>query len=418
MPSRPSLGGKEDNSRRASLRRLSSLASLNPFNRRRQPSEDVEHPHQSQMPPVPPVPRLPHGETFSMSAFFEPPVEMYGNKRQSYLSLQDDPIHLPKSRTFSNLPVPATAKTRPRPTVPSLSKSQSTAYLPSSRIPTPVGGLRQTSRLTTTSKNVAKPNKPKSMVRSDTMPLLSPSVPKPQRSTVFKENLSLSPIKPLSRLELFHPDTEELIPKGLQPSRNLADAQHDTSSRSPVRPRYPSERQRVLPSMSMSTSAPSKGLSYGSEIKQQRLLSARYPPTPPLPKTPLAASMPSTSHAYQRLKSSNKLSHKHKENTLSPCNERSTPATVPPAPDTVRLSPPGFVPYIDIVRFLPLSPLPTGVAASQPSTTASVVTDFAMIPTTVTAIWKARKSLPRGRRKSWCTCTHSVSRRRQEGALW
>lgn len=265
----------------------------------------------------------------------------------SYISLPEEPpqpASLPRSRTFSNLP--PSAKTLPSPS--SLPKSQSHMMLPLSRIPTPCKptSSRSATRFSSATKGILKPGRPKSLVRSDTEPLLTSTTPRTSRATAFKENLSISPVKRLPKMELFDEEVEDLLPKPLQPTttnsvtrRRANTTAVTTPGASPLKPRRLSERVPTPPTVRRGYSHPivptanNKKVSYGTEIKQRQLLSARQPPTPPphrgpLPETPVT----SASALQHRLKAANNSGPIRKERELSPCSERSTPAAAPPAP--------------------------------------------------------------------------------------
>jgi hypothetical protein len=134
---------------RSSLRRLSSLANLhqlNPFNRRRsshgaQPSDD---------------------DPYLINTYQQ--QSQHQQRRQSYMSLSEEPMpSLPKSRTFSNLPL---TKNRRSSKTPAPMK-------PPSRIPTPSMGVNAKSRLASATKSILKVGSRRALVRSDTEPLLA-----------------------------------------------------------------------------------------------------------------------------------------------------------------------------------------------------------------------------------------------------
>lgn len=128
--------------------------------------------------------------------------------RGSYICLPDDPIGgMPRSRTFSNLPLPTLAR-RTVPLVSSKTHSRlPSALLPSTRLPSPTASNRKHSHIRLASAAVAMPIVRNRMKRSDTEPLL-PVVKAEQRTlysrpTAFKENITLSPIKPLPSMSMF-----------------------------------------------------------------------------------------------------------------------------------------------------------------------------------------------------------------------
>ncbi|KAI5199271.1 hypothetical protein E4T39_06327 [Aureobasidium subglaciale] len=149
---------------RSSLRRLSSLANLqqfNPFNsfNRRRSSHGTQNSDE---------------DPYLLKTY-----------QQTYMSLSEDPLPvLPKSRTFSNLPM---TRTRNHSKPPASMK-------PSSRIPTPSMGLNARARLASATKSILKVGNRRGLVRSDTEPLLIPHrTPDASGSArVLKENVSLS----------------------------------------------------------------------------------------------------------------------------------------------------------------------------------------------------------------------------------
>ncbi|EMC92715.1 hypothetical protein BAUCODRAFT_77545 [Baudoinia panamericana UAMH 10762] len=154
-----------------------------------------------------------------------PPAPSYTSTRNSYICLPDDPVGgMPRSRTFSNLPLPTRAR-RNAPMAPSKSQSRlPTALLPSTRLPSPPVSHRKYShsRLAPTEVSM-KPSLIRNRAkRSDTEPLLPLNVDLATnmgRATAFKENLTLSPVKPLPSMSMF--DNKDLYGSSL-PSRNYA----------------------------------------------------------------------------------------------------------------------------------------------------------------------------------------------------
>jgi len=355
MPSRKSLSSDvapSSESRRSSMKRLSSIASLahlNPFHRRRSNnasdsitslSSEVSLPSALTTTVAIPSSRKPSESSSTVFSENPPPaaptiaIESQASflRRSSYICLPDDPIGgMPRSRTFSNLPLPTrTRKSDAR--LPSDSHTRNPSNLtPATRLPTPPASTRR--RLignipVASSRYQSVRNR---MKRSDTMPLL-PLNPDQMsnlpRSTAFKENISLSPIKPLPGLESFEEaDFSSPLPAGSYMEDQLWDQTSSAtlprdssiygnatanaySSDSPSREKFSfyssptyQTRQR-FPPRSSSFSRPVPVQRWNSqpvlanttnvraaarhEIRQTRLLSARQAPTPPLSQTPLS----------------------------------------------------------------------------------------------------------------------------------
>ena len=220
MPSRRSDASDGPSaSRRTSLRRLSSIASLQTFFSRRK-SHNTDDTLSSSLsnlslssstivnPPQSTVESSQHND-----AVKELPPLPFGSDpvpstRGSYICLPDDPIGgMPRSRTFSNLPLPTLAR-KAVPLVSSKTHSRlPSALLSSPRLPSPPVSNRKHSHTRLASAAVAMPIVRNRMKRSDTEPLL-PVVKAEQRSlysrpTAFKENITLSPIKPLPSMSMF-----------------------------------------------------------------------------------------------------------------------------------------------------------------------------------------------------------------------
>ncbi|KAK4902843.1 hypothetical protein LTR27_000782 [Elasticomyces elasticus] len=214
--------------KRRSLQRLSSIASfqaLNPFNRRRSnntTSDSTINSSSSTLTlsstaanaPQPQHLQSSSSQLFSIedeiTALPIPPVpaSVQNNKRSSYICIPDDPIGgMPRSRTFSNLPLPTRArKNSALSMAPSRSHARlPSAFLSSSRVPSPAASSRKhsTSKLPSFTELLKAQQAPQirnRMRRSDTEPLLPLSadqVSNMGRSTAFKENISLSPVRPL-----------------------------------------------------------------------------------------------------------------------------------------------------------------------------------------------------------------------------
>ncbi|GIZ38528.1 hypothetical protein CKM354_000194400 [Cercospora kikuchii] len=341
MPSRKSHPTEtHQEPRRSSLRRLSSIASLhtlNPFNRRR--SNNIENSPSTTTSNVSlssiwanASDRQKDMNTSDISSESDkfdqvPPLPALSLRKSSYICLPDDPIGgMPRSRTFSNLPLP----TRAKKSTSKLQQSKSHARLPSctssnlppSRLPTPTFSTRKhsTTRLVNASSNTWTGSR--KLMRSDTEPLFpqalqrETSVP---RLTAFKENISLSPIKPLtpydddlfgspsrnySSRQGWSEDGDEGLPLYAERSSGLtyqkiaeprgvttrrlsqkfesSPAYRGLTERAPT-PGKPVQRWNSQPVLTNATNFRS---SYGSEIKQTRLMSARQAPTPPPAKSP------------------------------------------------------------------------------------------------------------------------------------
>ena len=355
MPSRKSLSSDvapSSESRRSSMKRLSSIASLahlNPFHRRRSNnasdsitslSSDISLPSASATTVAAPSSRKPSESSSAVFSDNGPPtaptipVESQASflRRSSYICLPDDPIGgMPRSRTFSNLPLP-TRNRKSDTRIPSDSHTRYPSNLtPATRLPTPPASTRRHlmgNIPVAASRYQSVRNR---MKRSDTMPLLplnSDQMSNLPRPTAFKENISLSPNKPLPELEPFdEADFSSPLPAGSYMEDQLWD---QTSSA--TLPRAPSlcgnppanaysndppsrenfnfyssptyQTKQRYPPRSSSFSRPVPVQRWNSqpvlanttnvraaahhEIRQTRLLSARQAPTPPLSQTPLS----------------------------------------------------------------------------------------------------------------------------------
>ena len=353
MPSRKGQSSDDySTNRRSSLRRLSSIASLhslNPFARRRSNNAtDPTTPLSSSTVSTSSATAAAseRSKDFSLRHNIDNPDQrtigppppsnnVLPTRRSSHAYLPDDRIGgIPRSRTFSNLPLP----NRTRRTNTSLAPSQSyvrlpSALLPPTRLPSPMLSTRQHSstRLTVKDGN-ARPTREK-LFRSDTEPLLQAGGNQQSelpRSTAFKENISLSPIKPLSAMDLLgnenslgnswqssayvggpgwcspsnrdeslsrittnlstrfeHPETQVSTPKRYShPSGRSPKVFRSAKDRPPtpggnIRPE-PVQRWNSQPVLTNATNNRTS-----REIKQSRLMSARQAPTPPPAKTPL-----------------------------------------------------------------------------------------------------------------------------------
>jgi hypothetical protein len=355
MPSRKSLSSDvapSSESRRSSMKRLSSIASLahlNPFHRRRSNnasdsinslSSDVSLPMASTTIVAASTSRKPSESSstvFSDNAPLAAPtiaIESQASflRRSSYICLPDDPIGgMPRSRTFSNLPLP-TRNRKSDARIPSDSHTRNPSNLtPATRLPTPPASTRRHLMRNIPVASSRYQSVRNRMKRSDTMPLLPldpgqmSNLPRP---TAFKENISLSPIMPLSGPEPFdEADFSSPLPAGSYMEDQLWDQTPSAtlpqdssfcgslsataySSDPPSRDKFnfyssPTYQTRqCYPPRSSSFSRPVPVQRWNSqpvfanttnvraaahhEIRQTRLLSARQAPTLPLSQTPLS----------------------------------------------------------------------------------------------------------------------------------
>lgn len=358
MPARKSLSSDvtpSSDSRRSSMKRLSSIASLahlNPFHRRRSNnasdsitslSSDVSLPAASTTTFTAPSSRKPSESSSVLFSDTAPlvaptvPIESQASflRRSSYICLPDDPIGgMPRSRTFSNLPLP-TRNRKSETRIPSDSHTRNPSNLTAAtRLPTPPASTRKHLMGSIPVSTSRYQNVRNRMKRSDTMPLLplnTDQLSNLPRPTAFKENISLSPIKPLPELETFdEADYSSPLPAGSYMEDQLWDQTSSTtlprdssfcgtlplaaySSDSPPRerfnfyssPTYQTKQRHPPRSSSFSRPVPVPVQRWNSqpvltnttnvraaghhEIRQTRLLSARQAPTPPLSRTPLSA---------------------------------------------------------------------------------------------------------------------------------
>lgn len=403
MPSRKSLSSDvapSSESRRSSMKRLSSIASLahlNPFHRRRSNnasdsitslSSDVSLPSASTTTTAAASTSRKPSESsstiFSDTAPLVPPANLIESqasflRRSSYVCLPDDPIGgMPRSRTFSNLPLPTRNKK-----TESRQPSDSHTRIPShagttTRLPTPPASTRKhlmSNMPTATSRYQNVRNR---MKRSDTMPLLplnTDQLSALPRSTAFKENISLSPIKPLPELDSFDENdfssplpassyledqlwdqtSSSTLPRdpsfcgtlpvapytGEQPQRERFNfysspayqTKHNhpprTSSFSRPMPVQRWNSQPVLSNISNTTNTRAVG---HHEIRQTRLLSARQAPTPPLARTPLSLSVEALGAPATRVRGtsiSSSVHHLRRSSTQTLLDISSAPQHIP-----------------------------------------------------------------------------------------
>jgi hypothetical protein len=338
------------------MKRLSSIASLahlNPFHRRRSNNasdsitslcSDNSQPSAQTTAATSSSSRKPSESSSTIISDTAPPlvappipIESQASflRRSSYVCLPDDPIGgMPRSRTFSNLPIPSRSK-KPESRLPSDSHTRRSSNLTTAtRLPSPPASTRRHlmgSMPTSSSRYQSVRNR---MKRSDTMPLLPSNtgqmtnLPRP---TAFKENLSLSPIKPLPAVDQFdEADFSSSLPAGSYMEDQAWDQTSPTSlprdpsfcgalpttaytGSSPSRdefnfysePTYqpkrafpqrsssfakpvPVQRWNSQPVLTNTTNTSNTRASGRHEIRETRLLSARQAPTPPLSRNSIS----------------------------------------------------------------------------------------------------------------------------------
>ncbi len=334
MPSRKSGSSEitQSDSRRSSLRRLSSIASFQALFTKRRSNHATDSTVASSSSNLSLASTATNAADLTsplnasqqsldddtLTDLPQPPAVHQATRRSSYICLPDDPIGgMPRSRTFSNLPLPTRAK-RTSSIVASQSQSRlPTALLPSTRLPSPQMSSRKHSHSRLMSLE-AKPQPLRNRVkRSDTEPLLQVNAQQPvvPRSTAFKENISLSPIKPLPALDMTkcvaknvsptseglfddhsssiflprQPESSPVLHSRLNGARLEATRQHKSS---PIQSRPPASQQpRAKPvqrfnsqPLLASTNTAGERISHHGEVRQTRLMSARQVPTPPAAK--------------------------------------------------------------------------------------------------------------------------------------
>ena len=395
MPTRKSGSSEtttQSDSRRSSLRRLSSIASFQTLFSRRRSNNATDHTAASSSSTLSLASTTGHApvpssflniSTNSLQAEdtvsdLPPPLATHHPaRRSSYICLPDDPIgSMPRSRTFSNLPLPTRAR-KANPIVPSKSHSRlPSAIFPSSRLPSPQMSTRKHSLSRLASTEAKAPPIKNRMMRSDTEPLLGVNAPQSSllpRSTAFKENISLSPVKPLPALDMSnyrqkYPSPLPNHPYGAyqlaerrndrQPSFGLV--QHPSSPPLPQHqkaPKIPTSREHrssPIPANTRDRRPPSfthvqrfnsqpvltthnnfhnRRDSQHGEVKQTRLMSAKQPPTPPLPKTPLRTSQSRTTTAVSG-------ASKSTPHVTQSSNQNTNPSQPPPRHPTIAPSSP------------------------------------------------------------------------------
>ncbi|KAK6439005.1 hypothetical protein LTR95_004791 [Oleoguttula sp. CCFEE 5521] len=406
MPSRKSQSSDippPTDSRRSSMKRLSSIASLhalNPFHRRRSNNaSDTSHASSSSNVSLqastsattltPSNSLKPSGSSqqnqSDLSPLIEnapPPSQASYLRRSSYICLPDDPIGgMPRSRTFSALPLPTRGK-KASPRTPSISHSRTTSGLmPDTRLPTPPASTRRHISGGLPTATPRGQNMRVRMKRSDTMPLLSMNadqISNVSRSTAFKENVAASPTRPaLDASSFYEPKSSFSLPPGsyiddhdwesdtltalprhpsfsgslplsryttnenatavqVMPASSHQDnpAHHANKSRLPLSASFARpplvQRWNSQPVLTNTTNVypvrtssilPSRTAStHRHEIRETRLMSARGAPTPP----PIASSL-STNNLTSLRSSVGSFSHVPEPSTTSLLNTISSP---------------------------------------------------------------------------------------------
>ena len=404
MPTRKSGSSEaQPDSRRTSLRRLSSIASFQTLFTRRRSNNNTDRTAASSSSNLslsstaanaPEPSKLVETcasklqKEDSVQQLPPPPEQTHpSSRRSSYICLPDDPIGgMPRSRTFSNLPLPTKAK-KTMPMMPLKSHSRlPSAFLPSTRLPSPSISNRKHSHSRLASAESKAPVIKNRVKRSDTEPLLKASVrhgTNLPRSTAFKENMSLSPIKPLPAMEeMFDSEVSygSSMPTPSYPSRHEWNSSHGVSApfrssasassltlsnyahhpaiqtarghkSSPVyrdlrgRPPTPGiappevvQRWNSQPVLTNATNLPSsRRNSQHREIRQTRLMSARQAPTPPPPKTPLSGQVLNNTSKVKSINNSSSHVRQVSEQTPLPIQSRSTLNLKDPSPERSRL---------------------------------------------------------------------------------
>jgi hypothetical protein len=160
---------------RSSLRRLSSFANLhhiNPFNsiNRRRSSHSTQNSDD---------------DPYLLNTYQQRSEDQ--QRQQTYMAVSDEPLPaLPKSRTFSNLPMTR----RRNSSKPPVSMKPLASTKPPSRIPTPSMGSTAKTRLASATRSILKVGNRRGLVRSDTEPLLEShrSYDIPTSAGALKEN--------------------------------------------------------------------------------------------------------------------------------------------------------------------------------------------------------------------------------------
>jgi hypothetical protein len=275
---------------RSSLRRLSSLANLNQFNPfnsfgRRRSSHSTQNSDD---------------DPYLTNTYQQRSQDQ--QRRQTYMALSEDPLPaLPKSRTFSNLPLTRN-RNNPRPQV---------SMKPPSRIPTPSMGFNVKTRLASATKSILKVGNRRGLVRSDTETLLDPHRSRgvPVTSKALKENSSIDtktlditmvpiqlpeiPLRPLNMNQTRSPQTpvgqsfkrpqrrDSLQPP--TPRTPATTVQSSKFARTPNTATARTRRRTMLAAEAISLHTlcdeEKQRISFSSDIQSHRLLTPRTVPT-------------------------------------------------------------------------------------------------------------------------------------------
>ena len=306
---------------RPAVRRLNSLASLhqlNPFSKRRSFIGTDKSPSSALKASTSASTLYEDNDSVPLVASLEevpPPVppkaveRIIFNRRNSWIPVPEKPAaSLPRSRTLSNLPMPTHTLRHSR--LPSIGVESGASM---SRIPTPSGTKNIVRpRMPPGPKGILKTSRGRGLSRSDTEPLLTRGLEKTSTSlpktTAFKENLSLSPVRtlPKSLESNINIRSQRADPNGVLQFSNSSSNLYDSPTVQTSRPylngptTQSSPIKRYSAALDTTQSVPSapaplsvltnmnQRRSFGTEIKQHQLLSPKHPPTP-TPKTPISS---------------------------------------------------------------------------------------------------------------------------------
>ncbi|GAB7345707.1 hypothetical protein MBLNU457_3983t1 [Dothideomycetes sp. NU457] len=280
---------------RPQMRRLGSLASItqyNPFSRRKSTATISGSSTSNQERSMTAIHSDPAPLATSVSSTEGakevipiPPTVLKSsvNRRSSWIPVPEKAtIPLPRSRTLSNLPVPAKRNSRSDaenipPAGHSPSRAEGIIQKRASRIPTPQDlNISGRSRMSSVPKGILKPSRTLAGLDTKSLPHApgAKHATKQARPTNFKENFT--PTKGPSSDVTSSDNNEESsseVRKVVKDISNSVDA-----SIAPV------ERQEGHASQSSPVKKSNGGetrKSYGAQIKQHQLLSPKQPPTPP-----------------------------------------------------------------------------------------------------------------------------------------
>nr|POF04280.1 hypothetical protein CFP56_22035 [Quercus suber] len=381
-------GGSEapsETSARTSLRRLSSIASfqaLNPFARRRsnntttdnnvsESTASLSSTTENAPQPSSDLSASTSNSTSHLLTYVDEtallPVQASLTRSSPVPPRQNPAERVPRSRTFSNLPIPARLyRNAPVASCKSNSRLPTSRVLPPTRLPSPPTTNRKYSGSNLASAEVHRQHVKNGMKRSDTEPLLllhSDQRHGTPRMTAFKENIS--PGLPKHR-PTKHKQSQGQHPSSCTSLSDLSDVSEPSSASkytglsdvsaftrynercSQYSPNFPCGQKWHAPSGA--PSATPKPLqvppvqrwnsqpilsnltnvrSPQHEIKQVRLMSERHPPTPPPPRTPAgmgamltARSQPSSTNRH--VGQVTQISPSHRKVTFKPLISPST----------------------------------------------------------------------------------------------